>query len=305
MKSVKNEVFVWTEAFNCGEILSPMLSSYLKHNNFPIHVYGTQNDFDEISLKSELVVCEKLTGKDNSRSIESKILNGYKRGHRGTAILWEYLINSRSEKIFIHLDSDTIFLDNVVSDLINAVLNDGYAIAGARRAYRNRTYRVTGIDGKMLNLRPDVVHTDCFAFNKQYIKKQNRFWLRRKILGKRVSIKPVVDFFDSVTFDIIKEGGRIRYMDSPNNGFHSSVNRDSKFMQSRISFAAVGSGCNFYRNGSKGIPQGYSDYALASYSLFANQLLNKDIGVPPLKNEEVEQKLAILDKENWALRSRD
>ena len=53
-------VFIWTEAFNCGEILGPMLSSYLKHNNWPIHVFGTQSDLDEVSIQSELIKFEKL-----------------------------------------------------------------------------------------------------------------------------------------------------------------------------------------------------------------------------------------------------
>ena len=176
------DVFVWTEAFNCGEILNPMLSSYIKHNNLPIHVFGTQSDLDEVSVKSELVLFEKLDKKQKFVSIENKIMSGYKNGHKGTAILWEYLIISRKEEIFIHLDSDTIFLDNVITDLVSAIKTEGYSIAGSRRAYKNRGYRKEGKDGKLLDLRPDTVNTDCFAFHTKYINKFPRFWLRRKLL---------------------------------------------------------------------------------------------------------------------------
>ena len=296
------DVFVWTEAFNCGEILNPMLSSYIKHNNLPIHVFGTQSDLDEVSVESELILFEKLNKKQKFLSIESKIMSGYKNGHKGTAILWEYLIISRKEKILIHLDADTIFLGDVITDLVNAIKNEGHSIAGSRRAYKNRGYRKEGKDGKLLDLRPDTVNTDCFAFNTKYINKFPGFWLRRKILGRRVSTKPVVDFFDPVTFEIIKKGGLIKYMDSPDSGYHSYIKYESKFMQSRISFAAVGSGCNFFKNGHAGIPGGYWGYALASYSLFAREFLNKDIGIEPLNDEILKGKISKLDKVNWNLK---
>jgi len=298
-------IFIWTEAFNCGEILNPMLKSYVKHNKLPIHVYGTKKDLEEVSVESELIILEKFSKKYIPISIEGKILKGYKNGHKGTAILWAHLIKSRAEKIFIHLDSDTIFLDDAVSELMDAILIQGFAIAGSRRAYKNRSYRKDGKDGKLLDLRPDAINTDCFAFNTQYINKRPLFWLRRKILGRRVSRLPVVDFFDPITFEIIKKGGLVKYVDSPNDGYNSYINNESKFMKSRISFAAVGSGCNFYKNGHKGIPKGYSDFALASYSLFATEFLNKNIGIPPLKSEGLETKLSKLDKENWVLKRKN
>ena len=234
------KVFIWTEAFNCGEILEPMLSSYIKHNTHPIHVFGTENDLEKISIKSELIIYKTLSNqKIFFKSVEKWILSGYKKGHLGTAALWEHLINSRSESIFIHLDADTIFLADVISDLVNAIEIEGFSIAGSRRPYRNRPYRQKGKDAFMLNARVDCINTDCFAFNKRYVSKYPRFWLRRKILGKRVSIYPVVDFFDPVTFEIIRKGGKIKYMDSPNGGLFSNINKKSKFITDRISFGGV------------------------------------------------------------------
>jgi hypothetical protein len=294
------EVFIWTEAFNCGEILNPMLSSYLKHHNYPIHVFGSKSDFREVQIQSDMIFLESLSSKIRPFLIsENKVLNGYKSGHKGTAILWEYIIRSRKEKILIHLDADTIFLNDVVTDLIQAIKGEGNSIAGSRRAYKNRGYRKNGMDGKQLNSRPDCVNTDCFAFTTEHISKWPRFWLRRKISGRRVSFKPVVDFFDPVTFEIIKKSKKIKYMDSPHDGYQSTLNKKSKFMESRISFAAVGSGCNFYKNGHEGIPEGYSGFALASYSLFAKELLGKNINIPPLDDKEIISKLSGLNKIKW------
>ena len=298
------EVFVWTEAFNCGEILEPMLKSYIKHNSYPIHVFGTDQDLQMAQINSKLVIYESLSNKEKfSESKESLVLAGYKNGHRGTAVLWQHLINTRRENIFVHLDADTIFLDDIISDLITAIKVEGFSIAGSRRPYRNRPYRQHGRGASKLNNRPDCINTDCFAFDKSYVSKFPKFWLRRKILGKRVSLYPVVDFFDPVTFEIIRKGGKVKYMDSPGEGFHSNTNRQNKFITSRLSFAAVGSGCNFYNNGHKGIPEGYSSFALASYSLFAREFLRKDIGIAPLEDPEILGMLARLDKENWKLKN--
>ena len=297
------EVFIWTEAFNCGEILSPMLSSYVKHNKHPIHVYGTSKDLKEISIDSHLIVPRTL---DNKRllfkSIEERILSGYTRGHLGTAILWEYLIRTRQEKVFIHLDADTIFLEDTISELINSIVIEGYAVSGSRRPYKNRPYRKNGKDSRKLDQYPDAINTDCFAFNSNFIKKHPPALLRRKILGRRTSLRPVIDFFDPVTFDIIKNGGKIKYMDSPDGGFQSLLNAESHFIKKRISFAAVGSGCNFFKNGYIGIPEGYATFALQSYSLYASQFLEKNIEIPTLSDVHLLKQLEKLDKINWCLK---
>jgi hypothetical protein len=73
------------------------------------------------------------------------------------------------------------------------------------------------------------------------------------------------------------------------------------FLNSRISFAAVGTGCNFFKNGYGSVPEHYAKYAISSYSLFALELLDKDIGIPPLINEGITSKLTKLDKQTWKL----
>jgi len=52
----KQDVFIWAEAYNCGEILNPMLRSYLQHRNLQIYVFPTKLDFKEVDIDSELVI---------------------------------------------------------------------------------------------------------------------------------------------------------------------------------------------------------------------------------------------------------
>jgi hypothetical protein len=94
---------------------------------------------------------------------------------------------------------------------------------------------------------------------------------------------------------------KVLYLDSPFDGFSSQTNFDSDFMQQRISFSAVGSGINFYKNPDVSIPAGYRSYALASFSLYSKYVLGQDLEVEPLSHEDLENKLIALDKEHWIL----
>jgi hypothetical protein len=299
--SSADNVFIWTEAFNCGEILNPMIASYLKHNDFILNVFGTSEDLKEVHSSSPLLKFHDLRKNKKTIKIEKKILNSYKSGHKGTAELWSYLVRSRDERYFLHLDSDTIILDDVITELITYAKVDGYSLVGSRRPYLNRTYRKSGLDGVMLNRLPDVVNTDCFVFDKELISLKPSWNLRRKIWGKRPLSHPVVDFFDPISFEIINKGGKVCYIDSPNQGTQSVTNLRSDFHNKRISFAAVGSGLNFFKNPKTKTSLGYRDFALASYSLYSKWLLNKNIDIPPLDNPDLIGKLKKLNQDTWKL----
>jgi hypothetical protein len=301
IKDFNDDVFIWTEAYNCGEILNPMISSYIKNNKYPINVFGTKTDLAFIETKSPLVVYQNLKSTKKLIKIENQIMQKYRHGHKGTAELWNHIINYRPERYFLHLDSDTIFLSDVITDLIKAVKLKGYSLAGSRRPYLHRTYRKTGQDGKKLDKLPDVVNTDCFIFDKRLINTRPYFYLKRKIAGRRPIGHPVVDFFDPVSFEIISKGGLVLYMDTPDDGNKSFSKPNSEFHNKRISFAAVGSGLNFYKNPSTKTSVGYRKFAISSYALFAKWLLNKDIGVPPLDAPEIVSKLKKLNQEQWTL----
>lgn len=300
-KTLADNVFIWTEAFNCGEILGPMITSYLKHNNYTLNVFGTSEDLKKVTSTSQLLRFHDLRNSKKTIKIEKKILNGYKYGHKGTAELWTYLIRNREERYFLHLDSDTVVLDDVITELITSVKMDGNNLVGSRRPYLNRPYRKSGLDGAMLNRLPDVVNTDCFIFDKKYISLNPAWNLRRKIWGKRPLTHPVVDFFDPISFEIINKGGKVHYIDSPDRGTQSTTNLNSDFHNKRISFAAVGSGLNFYRNPETKTSRGYRDFALASYSLYSKWLLNKNISIPPLDDPGLISKLTKLNQITWKL----
>lgn len=295
------DVFIWTEAFNCGEILNPMLESYLYHHKYELNVFGTTDDFNEVKISSPLLIYHDLSKNKKSIKLEKKILNGYKSGHKGTSELWAYLILNRKERYFLHIDSDTVFLGDVISDLINCVKVDQFNLAGSRRPYFHRTYRKSGRDGRELDKLPDVINTDCFIFDKTLISLKPAWILKRKIAGKRLLRHPIVDFFDPIAFEIIRRNGKICYIDSPQDGSRSRTNLESEFYAKRISFAAVGSGLNFYKNPEVKTSPGYKAFALASYSLYAKWLLNKDLTIPPIDAPEIVGKLKKLNKNNWAL----
>jgi len=301
VNNFNTDVFIWTEAYNCGEILNPMINSYVKHNKYPINIFGTEKDLAYIETKSPLLKYQNLKSTKTLIKIENQILQKYKHGHKGTAELWAHIITYRPERYFLHLDSDTIFLSDVITDLIGAVKLKGYSLAGSRRPYLHRTYRKTGQDGKKLNQLPDVVNTDCFIFDKNLINTWPHFYLKRKIVGRRPIKHPVVDFFDPVSFEIISKGGLVLYMDTPNDGNKSFSNPNSEFHNKRISFAAVGSGLNFYKNPSTKTSPGYRNFAISSYALYSKWLLNKDIGVPPLDAPEMISKLNKLNQDKWTV----
>lgn len=298
-----DKVFIWTEAFNCGEILTPMLSSYIKHNPYQIYVFGTKSDLEKVAIKSPQIILASIdemnVGGDSK--CEKEILDSYKKGHKGTSKLWSYLIKSRPEQFLLHIDADTIFLGDTTSVLVEAVTSGKFALAGSRRPYFNRPYRKSGIDGWLLDKLPDTVNTDCFAFDKNYIN-TFPFWnLNRKILGKRSLRNPVIDFFDPITFEIIRKKGKILYVDSPDQGNVGTVNWESFFHTSRIAFAAVGSGVNFFKNPQVKVPTGYKNFALSSYSLYSYYILGKDLGIQMHSDDKMIKKLLRLNIETWSL----
>lgn len=302
---MKSNVFIWTEAFNCGELLTPFLSSYLKHHRQTINVFGSIEDLNMISINAEQIRKHPLSDSNRPEIIETerRIINGYEKGHVGTSILWAHLIKTRTEQYLLHLDADSIFLGDVLSLFFEDNLYENYKLMGSRRPYLNRTYRKKGIDSFLLNRRPDVVNTDCFLFDRHYVSRWNTRLLEKRIQGKRTSLAPVVDFFDPISFEIMrKKGGSVYYLDSPDLGFHGVTNYDSPIFERRINFAAVGSGINFYKNPSVNVPEGYRNFALSSYATYAKWVLDLDIGIDPHNDVELITRLKSLDRENWRLR---
>ncbi len=282
-------------------MLTPFLKSYFQHNDQEINVYGFKSDLEKIQFNHPKIIVHNLDGIIYlKKPLVNLVAESYKKGHLGTAVFWSWLIKTRPEDNLIHLDSDTIFLDNVVEDFLLAIKQD-YKMAGSRRPYRFRGYRKNGIDGWLLNKRKDCINTDCFYFNKSKLKMIPFFWLVRMIRGRRIGLMPVVDFFDPIVFRLLRKKQKILYLDSPNAGFQSMNNPNSQFCSKRISFAAVGSGINFYKNPEIVTSPGYKGFALASYSLYSKHILGIKIPVDPLQDRSLQLKLEKLNVEKWDL----
>jgi hypothetical protein len=301
-KNNLEDVFIWTEAFNCGELLTPFLSSYVKYHNQPINVFGSKKDLDLISVNSPLIIRREFSKTDtNQVRVEENILKGYKKGHKGTSILWTHLIKERKESYLLHIDADTLFLGDVISHFCENDHKRDFDLLGTRRPYMWRGYRKTGLDGVLLNNRPDTVNTDCFMFDRRLVQKTHKWLLERKIRGKRTGFLPVVDFFDPIAFDIIKKGGEVYYLDSPNAGRSAKTNFESEIFNKRINFAAVGSGINFYKNPEIVVPIGYKNFALSSWATYAKYILDIDLNIEIHTDYELISRLKRLDKINWKL----
>jgi hypothetical protein len=121
------------------------------------------------------------------------------------------------------------------------------------------------------------------------------------IRGRRTGLLPVVDFFDPVIFRLLRKKEKVLYLDSPNSGFHSNSEGESLFHRKRISFAAVGSGINFYKNPEIVTSPGYREFALASYSLYSEMILGIKVPIKPLEDNSLKEKLKKLNKEKWDL----
>ena len=304
--------FIWTEAIGCVEILRPMLESFCAHHNNPIHVYIYEKDLESIkpllneNIRAITIPKDVDSNKPNEFQLtESELLDAYKGGHGGTAILWSHIIKSRDEEVLIHLDSDTIFVGEVISQ-IKSKMHLGYAIVGSRRPYRKN------VDIKNFRfylrflMRPDAINTHCFGFRRDLIAKFNIKELDLLIRGKyRSKLKrllfPVIDFFDELTFFLRNKGG-IYYLDAENQSRSGIHNREGKFESSLIVFSAVGSGCALYQYKDINTSDSYQEFALRSFSLFSKLLLDKELDIPPLKSPYLEKKVSQLDRNSWRLR---
>ena len=234
---------------------------------------------------------------------EQQLRAAYQFGHNGTALLWSRIINNSTTPYLIHLDADTVFLGDVVSEII-LKLSEKNAVVGTRRPYRNSKTKKTITNKILLYFRRDTVNTHCFGFNKQIISTPPQR-IQKSINGQgrnRVSqrLLPVIDFFDRITFNLAKNGG-VYYLDSNSQGKHGFHSRDKGIESKMISFAAVGSGCSFYKNPSAESSPTYKSFALASFSLYSFWLLGTKLDIDPLDEPFLIGKLSKLNKSSWTL----
>jgi hypothetical protein len=300
----KFDLFVWTEALGCGEILEPCLKSYVTHHDVPIQVYIYEEDLSLIPVHP-LIIPRVLNDQMETDGLKkSTIIEAYKKGHRGTATLWTALIKNRSENSLIHLDADSVFLKDVVSPIF-AKLEAGYGVVGTRRPYKKRANKKLNYSSVVHYFRPDSVNTHCFGF------KRNEIDLEEDILVRLIQglgrnrltqvVFPVIDFFDRVTF-YIRRKSNVFYLDSLTQKRSGHHDRKGLIESSMISFAAVGSGCSYYKNPHSATSESYKDFALQSFALYSKYLLDQNIDYPILDSPFLLDQLERLDRSTWTLR---
>lgn len=302
-----NDVFIWTEIFNCGPLGKPAVDSFATHHpTLVLHVFGFEDDLVEI-VPSDFLVLHKFARNDmenrdanrwSHRITGSFLLEGYEAGHLGTARLWAYIIKTRKESVLAHFDADIIFVGDAFRDILNAIDQDRTVVSGPRRMYK---YNLNGEDA--VRNQSDCVDTFCFAFRPGFYKHLPYSTLVSSIRGKswinRVIRKIPLDFFDTFTY-LLTLVGSIVFVDTPTLGLSAQRDLDSDFHSKVIEVrSAVGSGCAFARGFGHQVPQSYKNYALESYSIYAFYILNIETGIPRPAPGELERQLRRLDKEKW------
>jgi hypothetical protein len=274
----EKEIFIFTEGYNCGKILNKSLESFFNfHPDYKVNVFGKSKDIKEIKNFIDKIEINDL-------SIDDTLKNYYNQGHFGTAYIFTKVLKKEfgNYRYVIHFDSDVLFREECLNDIISG-FNDGFALVGQRRGYEKNRCNRNDLKGI-----PDVVGTCFFGIDLNYISEWSFSDLHRMVAGY---YNPrgflVLDFFDPVSFDVIKNNGKIKYLNFNDYGSsdeNGNWNNDYKelntlfdFGKKFIHFAGVGSGMNFINNGSGSVPTTYSDWAKERYSLYNKLFYNENI----------------------------
>ena len=282
-----------------------MIESYLRHHKFKLHIYGYEEDLVEVresKLIERMIIQNKKDVKGNVPFNRHEISAAYMNGHEGTATVWASLIKTRKEKFFIHLDADTIFLGDVVTPIRNQLLN-GFALVGTRRPYRYGYKAGNVIRKSLLWLRRDVVNTFAFGFRSDLVRGEKEKLIvdiRGAKRGFRNSLFPVMDFFDRISFRLVRAGG-VYYFGESKQKRNSWPTGENPIDRQTISFAAVGSGVNFIKNPNAKTSKTYREFAISQYALFSHYLLGTTIPFRMAEDKSIIDKLERLNKTKWTL----
>lgn len=285
-------VHVYTECVNCPEIAYTSLKSFVfYHPDLIVNVYLTSNDLDYLTKHTDIRAYKNC----NYNIVNDAIKSAYeKNGHLGTALLWTTLIKKvkANNLKMIHFDSDVIFTGDICYDISYKLL-DEYDLVGPTRCYKNNHNNRDDI--RHLN---DVCATYCFGLNPNKIANYNHNVLVNMVRGYYTPLGiPILDFFDPISFDIIKNGGKIWFIDSNViGGLDASGNRLNEsgkintmfdVGEKIMHFSAIGSAINHIKHRSN-VPMSYIDAGMQSYNIY-NYLIFDD----PLKLSD-EQKMNIV-----------
>jgi len=284
---MKTKTFIFTEAYNCGLILKKCLESFFKyHPGITVNVFGTAKDFKELGKFDDVEYIELSADED--------LKECFKHGHLGTAHIGARVIKEFSKdcNYIIHFDSDIIFRKESLS-LLNEKIEEGYDLIGSRRCYKNN------MNNLVLEGLEDVVQTYFFAFNKNKIYDYDFNTLRNMIVGFFNPLgHEILDYFDPVSFDILKNNGKIYFLDTNLVGglsaegnrknIHEELNSDFDFGTNLVHFGGIGSGMKFYKFGNDSVPESYSKWAINRYGIYSKVILGsekQDIEIDEVKTE--------------------
>ncbi len=273
---MENDIFIFTEAIGCELIGAEAVKSFHRFHNRKIHVFIKEGEIGKF-VPHENTIFHVIKP-------DSPIIEHYKSGHLGTAVLWVNIMQENPGKRFIHFDSDVIFRGNMVDDIVTSLMS-GADLVGPRRAYAMNCNKRDDVR----NL-PDVVQTYCFGFNSAKITTTDINVLVNHFRGYPIERKhPVIDFFDPISFEILDNGGRIEFIDENIiGGVNKKGLRLNKFpiINSFIDagekiahFSSVGSGLAFYEKMTRGepinVPQSYVSHSLFTYDMYQRVVFNR------------------------------
>lgn len=272
------DTFVFTIGYNCGLILNKCLQSFHKYHDVKIHVFGTHKDIKQIERHKNNEYVE-LSG-------DLQLKEFYKNGHLGTAYIWAGILSGKYTncKKIIQIDSDIIFRQECLSD-ITSKFDEGFDLIGPRRSYEKNPCNRNDLIGLK-----DVVSTYFVGVNKEKISRYDFDTLIRMTAGYFNPLNhPILDFFDPISFDILKNGGKISFLNVEDYGStdengtkvnsFGELNVLMDFGKKIAHFGGVGSGLNFYTNGNGNVPASYADWAKNRYALYSKLFYNEDLYV--------------------------
>jgi hypothetical protein len=80
---MNEEIYIFTECYNCGEILKKSLETFYKYHNFKVHIFGKKEDFEKLGdIKNH--PNNIFEDETNNNVLD----NLYKQGHAGTSYIF-------------------------------------------------------------------------------------------------------------------------------------------------------------------------------------------------------------------------
>lgn len=286
--------FIFTEAYNCSDILKNCLKSFYKYHDDVVHIFCTEEDLD--NLKEFDKIKPILIFKN------SYIDLAYKFGHLGTArIFSEAILNSNCNNI-IHFDSDLIFKTKCL-DKIKEKLNEGYDLVGPCRPYKNNANNRDDIRDL-----PDVIATCFMGFKKDKLITTNIDDLTYRINGLAYKNREVLDFFDNISLQILDKNGKAYYFDYDFTGGsnhkgsrknkYGDLNKEIDVGDWYVHFAGIGSGSKIFKKGLERVHSGYGNWALERYFLYKKIIENVSLNDNIVNDEKCNYYKKYLKLEN-------